>query len=643
MARHKVDCGVLDHPRNITHPAASGKRATLLVFAWSGFIAIAVALAYLPGLSGGFLFDDFPNIVTNPRIHVDQLSLESLAAAARAYEPGPYGRPLATIGFAMDHYLGGGDPFAFKLHGLLVHLLNSLLVFALARRLLLAASGESRIEHGLGGNAAAVTLALAWAIHPLQVSSVLYVVQRMETLASCFMLLAVLAYVAGRMRQIEGRRGGWHLLTLSVCSTGIGLLAKESAIITPLLTLTIEICLFRFRAAAPVTRRMLKTLWMICAVVGLGGLAALTLHYTADGAYSVREYGPWERLLTQPRVLVLYLSQILLPLPSAMPFYYDNFAHSTGLLTPWTTATSVLLLTALAGLALWLQPRLPLAALGIFWFFAAHALTSGVIPLEHVYEHRNYLALFGILLAILAAAPRLLPRFSSDGLQRLVAGAVLTGLFVITLIRTLTWGSPLVLATDMVANNPTSPRASNDLATLYFSLADGDPASREWELAQAEFRRGAALPGSSPLAEHGLILMNASAGLAAEAEWWDSLVHKLRNRAISPQETMAVTGLLSQRQRGFPLDDQRLSQAYRVLVERSELAAHAYCNIGDHALTQIGDVAFGTRMFATCIREAGFEPLFVERTVAILRRDGHTEVADALISLQAANTEPARP
>lgn len=622
---------------------SSQTRGQSPMLAWLVVIAGVATLAYLPGLSGGFLFDDFPNIVTNPRIHADGLSQESLAAAARAYEPGPYGRPLATIGFALDHYLGGGDPIAFKLHGLLVHLLNSLLVFALARRLLRIAKDEVSVEPKHRSTAAAAVLAIAWAIHPLQVSSVLYVVQRMETLASCFVLLALLTYVGGRIRQIDGRAGGWSMVVASGVFAAIGLLAKESAIIAPLLALTIEACLFRFRAAVPADRRLLRTLWLICAAVGLAGFTMVTLHYTADGAYSVREYGPWERLLTQPRVLVLYLSQILLPLPSAMPFYYDNFAHSTGLFTPWTTAASALLLAALAGIALWLRPRLPLAALGIFWFFAAHALTSGVIPLEHVYEHRNYLALFGILLAILAAALRLLPRLSSDGMRRLVAGAVLAGLFVITLIRAMTWGSPLVLATDMVANNPASPRASNDLATLYFSLAEGDPASREWGLAQTEFRRGAALPGSSPLAEHGLILMNASAGLPAEPEWWDSLIHKLRHRAISPQETMAVTGLLSQRQRGFLLDDQRLSEAYRVLVERSELSAHAYCNIGDHALNQVGDIAFGTRMFATCIHKAGFEPSHVERTVSILRSDGHAEVADALISLQAAHTTPARP
>src|SRR5690606_17281497 len=95
-------------------PVANLARARLHARGWLGLIATVVTLAYLPGLSGGFLFDDFPNIVTNPHIHADTISLESLAVAARAYEPGFYGRPLATIGFALDHYIGGGDPLIFK-------------------------------------------------------------------------------------------------------------------------------------------------------------------------------------------------------------------------------------------------------------------------------------------------------------------------------------------------------------------------------------------------------------------------------------------------------------------------------------------------------------------------------------------------
>lgn len=607
-------------------------RTPRLAARWLCLIATVAGLAYLPGLSGSFLFDDFPNIVTNPHIHAKALTLDSLSAAARAYEPGLYGRPLATIGFAFDHYIGGGEPFTYKLHGLLIHILNACLVFALARVLLSAAQSQPTAE-SRSTIAAAALLAVTWAIHPLQISSVLYVVQRMETLSACFMLLALLAYCKGRRNQIDGGANGWIWLGLSATLTATGLLAKESAIVTPLLALVLEACVFRFRALSNRTRRLLKLLYALGGTVGIATLAYTFWRYGNADAYVHREYSAWERLLTQTRVLVLYLRQILSPVPSSMPFYYDNYPHSTSLLQPWTTAACAAILTALTGLGLWLRRRLPLAALGILWFLMAHTLTSGIIPLEHAYEHRNYLALFGILLAVYAAASHWARSVASAPIRRLVPAAVLGGLFAITVVRSMTWGSPLLLAMDMVASNPGSPRASNDLATLYFTLAQGDPDSQEWELAIREFERGAALPESSPLPEHGLILMSASAGLPTSPAWWESLIHKLQVRAISPQEKMAITGLLSQRQRGLEMDDESLSRAYRVLVERSELPAHTYCNIGDHALNRLGDQVYGKAMFLACARKSGPDPDFIKRTADILSSEGHNDISAAVLGV----------
>lgn len=598
---------------------------------WLCLVATVAGLAYLPGLSGSFLFDDFPNIVTNPRIHANELTLDTLSVAARAYEPGYYGRPLATIGFAIDHYIGGGEPFIYKLHGLLIHIINACLVFALARGLIVSAGQVTNDSRS--ALAPAALLAAVWATHPLQVSSVLYVVQRMETLAACFMLLAMLAYCRGRRHQIDGRAPGWGWLAVSGLLTVIGMLAKESAIVTPLLALVVEATLFRFRAASASGQRILRALYVFGAAMAIALIALAFMRYGNADAYASREYSAWERLLTQPRVLMLYLQQTVLPAPSLMPFYYDNYPHSTGLFQPWTTAASAAILAAMSGLAIWLRRRMPLVTLGILWFFAAHALTSGIIPLELAYEHRNYLALFGILLAIYALGSQWGQRVADATILRAVPVAILAGLFTVSLIRSMTWGSPLMLAMEMVENNPGSSRASNDLATLYFSRAQGNIESREWTLASQEFERGAALPGSSTLPEHGLILMHASVGLPAAPEWWESLIYKLQARAIAPQDKMAVTGLILERQKGFELDDQALSRAYRILLAKSELPAHTYCNIGDHALSRLEDKDFAEQMFLTCVRKSGPDPAIVQSTSNILRSEGHEKIAASILLL----------
>ena len=174
------------------------------------FLLIITALIYWPGLSGDFLFDDFPNIVTNPAVHAETINLDTLQQAAKAYEPGiVVGRPLATISFAIDYSLGGKNPWGYKLVNLLIHLIDSLLIFTLTRRLLaLPRAGAP------WSSTAAFAIALLWAVHPLQVSAIFYIVQRMETLALTFILLALLAYLRGRLRQRDGMRG-WPWLVAS--------------------------------------------------------------------------------------------------------------------------------------------------------------------------------------------------------------------------------------------------------------------------------------------------------------------------------------------------------------------------------------------------------------------------------------------
>src|SRR5690606_13318529 len=142
----------------------------------------------------------------------------------------------------------------------------------------------------------------------------------------------------------------------------------------------------------------------------------------------------------------------------------------------------------------------------------------------------------------------------------------------------------LHLAMELVALNPDSERASNDLATLYVGMSDGNPDSPFYAMGALEFERGSRLPGASPLPEQGLILMAATTGQPVKDAWWDRLIHKVRTRPLGPQETMSVTGLMSQRYRGVALDDRRLSEAYAALLQRAP-QAHLFARYGDFALT----------------------------------------------------------
>ena len=165
--------------------------------------AVLAALLFIPGLGGGFVLDDEPNIVTNYAVHMESLDAIGLAVAAFSHQPGGVTRILPTASFALDYWRGGGlDPAVFKATNIAIHALTTFVLAWFFRALLLAvAIPPVRVR------LAAPALALAWALHPLQVSSVLYVVQRMQTMATLFLVLALLAYLTARLRPDRRAQG----------------------------------------------------------------------------------------------------------------------------------------------------------------------------------------------------------------------------------------------------------------------------------------------------------------------------------------------------------------------------------------------------------------------------------------------------
>src|SRR5690606_4737353 len=118
--------------------------------------------------------------------------------------------------------------------------------------------------------------------------------------------------------------------------------------------------------------------------------------------------------------------------------------------------------------------------------------------------------------------------------------------------------------------------------------------------------------------EQGLILMAATTGLPVDDDWWQSLIHKVKTRPISPQETMAVTGLMSQRYKGIALDDRRLSEAYAALLARKPMPAQMYAQYGDYALTYLHDGDLATRMFVKAIEREPNDADYANKILGIL-------------------------
>ena len=551
-----------------------------------------ITLMLWPGLHGGFIFDDYPIFAENPAIHVTGWHWHEWQQVW-TWSYINIQRPLAMLSFAFNYALGNGS-FGFKLTNLCIHLANTVLVLLLAKRLLQAgwlmrnnedgASQKRRIGYW------ALGIAFAWAIHPLQVSTVMYVVQRMEMLGFTFVLLALLTYWHARQRQFAGLRA-WPWLLLFSALIVAGYFAKETALLVPGYTLLLELTVLRFATTSPAVSRAWKAFYIIgCAGAIAGLLLYLLPHYAQPSNFAGRDFTVWQRELTQLRALPMYLYWAVMPLPSHLQFYYDNYSVSTGLLHPITTLWGGLCLLGLLLLAVAVRHRRPVLALGIGWFFVAQALTSSPIPLELVFEHRNYPALFGIMLAF--ADLLWLATFRVD--QRviaLIAGVLLVNFSLLTFIRASIWGDRLLLTQTLAADNPGSARAAYDLARRYMFMAQNNSDSPLYSLSVKELRRATTLPSASPMAEEALILINADHHDQQDiSALWNSFLDKLQNRPLGPEAYLALDKLTTERLQGkTDIDVQQLARAYEITIKRNPTRANLHATYAELAGTVLHD------------------------------------------------------
>jgi protein O-mannosyl-transferase len=646
-----------------------GKR-TRYGYVLMGFGLLIAALVYWPGLHGGFLFDDYPNIVDNQGVQPHGASLPSLVRAALASPASDFKRPLASLSFAANYLVTGLDPYWMKLTNLVLHLLNGLLVFLLTKLLFRSASTEDQPRHS---DVVAALVATGWMLLPINLTAVLYVVQRMESMANLFVLLGLIGYVTGRRRMLApavipspvsrgglgwGNRfptgtGGFTFCLISITApAAIGILAKETAVLLPLYALLIEWALFRFhkpqestvlpQEGSAETRRcdfrIISLFLLVLATPMAIGLAWLLPSILKPETWAARDFTLGSRLLSEARIVVDYIIWTLLPTPSALSFYHDDFRISTGLLAPWTTLASIAVLMALIALTWWLRPRRPLAALGIALFLGCQLLTGTILPLELIYEHRNYFASFGLLLAItpLLAVPRgqpfALPR------HVLLAGLLLCWT-ALTAMTAYAWGNPLRLAEDLTSRAPQSPRAQYELGRTYIIYSHYDPASPFTRLAYAPLEKSASLPNSSILPEQALIFMNARMKLPLKDAWWDSMIAKLQTRRPGVQDESSLGALTQCAHEGrCDLPQQRMMNAFMAALAHPDPSARLLATYGDYAWNVLEDHALGERMTEEAVKASPYEPAYQITLVRMLAVQGRiSEARQALQRLQQFN------
>ena len=475
-------------------------------------LGMLCATIYANGMFGAFLFDDLPNIVDNPHMQVTTLDPSAWYLAAIS---GPSSdRPVANLTFAANHYLSGFDVFGFHVVNVIVHWVNGVLVYFVAVQLwgllrtLPGPAGKLRVAQGepppgpslkKGGGIKATLrrraknrdcvpsgeqtkrhtplplVAFLFALlaagffvaHPLQTQSVTYIVQRMNSLAVMFYLLAWLCYMLGRKTPSPGRR--WTLWAACLVAWLLALGCKPIAATLPLLILVYELYFPRDLDLAWIRRRV-RYLLAAVLVVGLVGWWFLGLQppgeFLQEG-YALREFTPAQRLMTQPRVIAGYLGAILVPLPSLL-ILTPHVVTSTSLLSPATTLPSLLLLVGLLVAAVKFARPYRLASFCVVWFFLHLGIESSIFPLEMAFQHRTYLPLVGVALAVGWLLSLLATRFLTVSL---VGGtALILVLGFLAHQRNLAYRSPLIMWADVVTKAPDDYRGHYNLGVALDDL-----------------------------------------------------------------------------------------------------------------------------------------------------------------------------
>jgi len=387
-------------------------------------VLVAAALVYQPALKGPFLLDDFDNLGVLKHQVVDLQSLKSYLATGNA---GPLGRPIAKLSFLLDDNAWPSSPDNFKRTNLYIHLLIGVVVFAAFRLMLRFRLTPSAADWS------ALFIAAFFLLHPLQVSTTMYVVQRMTQLASLFVMLGVALHVYWRTKfdAIGYRELIWMTSSLGVCGL-LAILSKESGVLLPVFTLVAEATLLSNASQGQLFKR-----WKwLCLIVPTAGLMLYVAYWPRWlASYDNRDFSLSERLFTEPVVLLDYLRAIVTMKVTGLGLFHDDFpVYSDGLsLRP---ALSALTLVTALMLSVLYRKRYPVVCFGVLWFFAAHLLESTTIALELYFEHRNYVAMLGPVLAVGYLLYAGLRRVSPDVAQ---LAPLLAGLFL--LIGSLsTWG-----------------------------------------------------------------------------------------------------------------------------------------------------------------------------------------------------------
>jgi len=471
-------------------------------------LAVCTLFVYTSSIKGPFIFDDVVNIQDNPHIRLNELSLNGIIRAG--FKSPCRHRPVANISFALNYYFNRYDVAGYHLVNILLHITTGFILFYLIKFTLeLLNTNNLKLQYekisppderncsiqNFKNSSISISpysfrpsfnellfiaffTAFIWLVHPLQTQTVSYIVQRMNCMAAMFYILSLLLYVKSRLANTRKKK---QILFLGCIISGIlSLGSKEIAA-----TLPFFIFLYEWYFFQELSMKWLKrnSKYFLCSLLIIGFIALFFLGAhpinSILSTYYTREFNLWQRVLTEFRVVIYYISLIIFPHPMRLNLLHD-FSISHSFIDPITTLISLIAILGLIVTAILLAKKERLLSFCILWFMGNLVIESTLIGAEIIYEHRLYLPSMFIILIFVS----LVYRFASSkwiGAVLLCAVAIIFSVWAYQ--RSIVWSDDVILWKDCVIKSPHQSRQHYNLGVVLARNGNLDDAIKHYHVA----------------------------------------------------------------------------------------------------------------------------------------------------------------
>jgi len=450
------------------------------------FIIIIFGI-YSNTLDVPFHLDDRPMILENPQVRISTLSEIGKVGFESAMT-----RPVAFISFALNYYVHQYDLKGYHVVNITIHILTGIFLYLFMITTIAISTPQSAGPQKPGSfnpSPIAFGATLIWLVHPVQTQSVTYIVQRMTSMASMFYLLSFLLYAKGRILQrahpdqtiqaetdssskykniTNNFRRSLSSLYFS-CAVMAWLLAlgsKQTSATLPFFIFLYEWYFFQ-NLSKDWLKKHLKYVLVVFILFSFIALIYLGFNplerIKSIGDYAHKEFTFTERLFSQFRVVIYYLSLIFYPHPSRLNLDYD-FPLSHSLIDPSTTLLSLFIITVLVAFAFYTAKKERLISFCILWYLGNLVIESSVIPLAIIFEHRTYMpSMFVCLLLVLLGARHIKQKW----LLLALFGVIVMTFSVWTYERNQVWSDRITLWKDCVKKSPNKVRPHFNLGVAF--------------------------------------------------------------------------------------------------------------------------------------------------------------------------------